>query len=144
MILMNHSFINLCNNSTYLNTTSVGYQAIEEFRGYINLELPSCEPVEDRDNRQGVAFVVEHSPATQPTGYGRLPPEYALAPVMGRAQDQSMHLVEELPLALGRFRERRRLALVFRGSPVICHFHENDILLIRIGHENQVLAKIEQ
>ncbi len=55
-----------------------------------------------------------------------------------------MHLVEELPLSFGRLGEGCRLAFIFGGHPVVRHFHEDDILLVLVGHENQVLSKIEQ
>jgi len=70
------------------------------------------EAVEDSDDGQGVAVFVKHAPATKAACHRGLPPEYALAPVARRAQNQPMHLVEELPLPLGCFRKWRRLAIV--------------------------------
>ena len=121
----NQSFITLYNNRTYLSTILFECKAIEQFRVYINPELPSCEPVKGRDDRQGIAIVVEHTPATKAACHRGLPPEYALTPVVRCAQNQPMHLVEKLPLPLGRFRKGRRLALIFGGPPVVRHFRDD-------------------
>jgi hypothetical protein len=59
-------------------------------------------------------------------------------------QDQPVYLVEELSLSFGGLGKRRGLVSILGGFAIVGHLHQDDVLLIFVGHEDQVFAKIEE
>ena len=79
-----------------------------------------------------------------PWRHGRLPPEDALAVIVGRIQHGPIHLFQELALACGTFRIGGWMLLVLGRPPVVGDFDHDDVLVVLLGGGVQVIAQIEQ
>src|ERR1019366_7172834 len=107
-------------------------------------QLTSIETVKHIEHRQCVSVIVEESAAAKPACHRRLPPKDTDSAMVGRAQDQAVDLIQEFSLTFRALGKRTGLPLILRRAPAVGHFHEDNVFVIFIGHEDQVLAQIQQ
>src|ERR1035441_4632626 len=100
-------------------------------------------PIEDADDRQRIALVIKETATPQrPAAHSRLPPEDTHHPPTRRIQERANHRPQKLHLAGGSFGPRRKLPYVFSGAPVVRRLDNNDVLVVRFGHELQIIRQL--